>query len=175
MNRIETKKMFYLLERISVGPDERDSNGDYLPRDGELFVTTEPGRKNLSGEPATVGWLGTNNDVCWNASGAFETLEAARAEADDLGFTDVVDLDGLTEPDGAVERRVTARDAAPQWDVEDWLSPVRDSIAEELGLGRASSDAEIEELAKALVAEARAEGMELRGDVEGYLRELRAE
>lgn len=156
--------MYYVIVAKDVGPNERDSHGDYLPQDGELFIQTVPGEKNLSHEPCTEGWLGTTNGIAVYAHGEFDTLEAAQATADDLGFTEVDDeFEDDNDPPLIIERRLTPRDARQQWDAGDWLS------SDPGGLTANTSDAELTALAVQLDAEALAEDAELHGLGE-YLR-----
>ena len=77
--------MYYVIERKYVGPNTEDHINQHA-----LFITDQPGKKNVSGEDCTQGWLGTTNDWSEEAHGKFASLEEARQAvagvAGELGY-----------------------------------------------------------------------------------------
>ena len=163
----------YLILTQYVGPTR---HGKFDPADGDLLITTEPGRTNQSHEVRTEGWLGTSNDTAEHAHGEYETLEAAQARAAEMGYAHVLGEDG--EPtawddyDYVVEVRRTERDSRAQWDAGDWLQ----ATIGDLGITAASTDADLEALVERLTTEAHADGVELSRlspTLESHRQELR--
>jgi len=101
--------MYYVLERKYVGPDPEQHINEHA-----LFITEAPGRKNMSGEECTSGWLGTTNDWAEYAHGEFASLENARQA-----------VAGIAGEDGY-------RAASPE---DNPLSDLDDSIVEEYRVG----------------------------------------
>ena len=65
---------YYIEEICYCGPDEHtDAYIDFH----RFEITTEPTRKNMSGDICLDGWLGTSNDVARYAHGAYDSLAAA--------------------------------------------------------------------------------------------------
>lgn len=164
--------MYYLIESQYVGPNRKDSQGNRYPS-GELTIETSPGVRNMSREPAIAGWLGTTNDWSLTAHGEYETLEAAQAAADDLGYTEVSESEYDDTPD-VIETRVSKADAREQWDASDWLgaSTSREKQLSELHITATTTDAELSTIEETLTSDARAEGIELHG-LDDHLEELR--
>ena len=72
---------YYVLSRCYVGPNQHDINDVENILDGHYYyISTEPGRKNMSREVAITGWLGTTSDISKTAHGEFETIESAQAK-----------------------------------------------------------------------------------------------
>ena len=64
--------MFYVIDHLNLETQEAWSD-----------IRTKPGRKNMSGEAAEVGWLGTTGCAVASAQGAFATIEEARQRIED--------------------------------------------------------------------------------------------
>jgi hypothetical protein len=79
--------MYYLIEREYVGPNKRDSRGNVIGDSRVMEIWNAPGVTNMSREVRIHGWLGTTADISSTACGEYETIEAARAEAKQRGFT----------------------------------------------------------------------------------------
>lgn len=181
---------YYLIETEYVGPNKRYSNGSWRGDTRVLTISTEPGETNSSHQPRESGWLGTTNDIHAAARGAFDTVEAARIEAHNLGFTKHRYLDGNEEyrytsdapsefEDG--EEWVSPEAARAQWDAGDWLINAlgSDGVCEEYGVTVRTTDEELEQIADRIEDEARhteVDGLtvELHGTIE-LLTELRDE
>ena len=173
------KTLYYLILTQYVGPHR---TGQSAPADGELRISTEPGRTNQSREVRLEGWLGTTNDTAEFAHGEFDTLELAQAAAAALGYTCVAGIEFPEEeaehtwyghPE-VVEVRRTARDSRQQYDAADYLY----ATLGELGITAESTDADLDEIVKRLEAEAREDAIELYGTLRTlgfYRQELREE
>ena len=74
--------MKYYIEEIRYcGADARTDK--YIDFD-RFEITTEPTRKNMSGDICLDGWLGTSNDVARYAHGAYDSLAAAEYAVQNL-------------------------------------------------------------------------------------------
>lgn len=164
--------MYYVIEHEDFSPDTLRS-GSKLQNYAE--ISTEPGRKNLSGEACLNGWLGTTNDCNRTAHGEYLTLEAAQGKCRALGYTALgyPGEDDMPLEDGVVE---VYHVAGEEWEARDWLCDVG---PKELGLTRGSSAEEFKAAAVRLIKDARDpdlngrdEPVVLLGDVEACLREL---
>jgi len=78
----------YLIEVEYVGPNARDK-GRHAHKCRVLPV---PGRKNMSGEPCTDGYLGTTDDWYKAAWGEFDSLADVAAKITELWGVVPVDL-----------------------------------------------------------------------------------
>lgn len=160
--------MFYLIHNQDVGPNKRDSHGF-------MTITTQPGRKNMSHEICTDGWLGTTNDNDSTAYGEYETLEDARAAAAKRGFTEPVETDDQYsdyDDDGEridIEYWQTPTDAMEQWDVDDYLDMSEGDITAEM------SDDDLTEWISGIETNAESENFNIHGSVEDWANEIRFE
>ena len=184
--QIDGNGKFYLILSEYVGPNRRDSHGNFIAKGGVLYITTQPGRTNSSREERTDGWLGTTNDNAQYAHGEFDSLVEARAAAVELGYTEIEDSD---ESDGdcldyaddndqsiIVESRLTPAAAREQWDADDWfhLNCSHSETREAYGITADTTDAELEAAVAAAEAEAADNNAELH-DTEKVFDELRDE
>jgi len=181
--------MFYLIHHSDIGPNDRDSSGNYKPECGHMEITTVPGRKNMSHEICTDGWLGSCNDNSSTAYGEYDTIEDARAEAADRGYTveadyydeditvcdcDLTDDDGNDvecdcSADGTREIWYAPVDKMDQWDTDDYFYAVQSEITAEM------SDVELADWVSKNETEAKNENVNLHGDVEEWANKIRFE
>jgi hypothetical protein len=68
--QIAYRKVFYPILLEYVGPPNSNIAAHLKKR---IRVESKPGRKNLSGQPCTTGWLGTTND--WSETALGEVSE----------------------------------------------------------------------------------------------------
>lgn len=156
--------MFYLIVEKYVGPNTRSA---------VATIRTAPGRKNMSNAICVDGWLGTTNDTDRHAYGEFETIEAARAAAKELGYTEGLEL---SDDAGAhvVEIYVSPEAARDQWDAYDWFlnGLGRAGTCAEFGITAETEDDDLEAAIERAIDEARNENAELHG-TEALFYELR--
>lgn len=132
--------MYYLIENDYVGPNSNDER--YWGAKGHyLAISEEPGRKNMSKEPCSDGWLGTTNDWSQHAHGEFETLAEAKAAAAELGFEVEIGSPDYAEP--ADWYYATPLDARCHVNAEGWYANVTPA---ELGITATTTDAELAEI-----------------------------
>ena len=68
------EQSFYVISEEYVGPDLNKRLNSHT-----VWISTEPGRTNMSNEERIDGWLGTTNDWYRSAHGEYATLDEARA------------------------------------------------------------------------------------------------
>jgi len=139
---------YYIVVSTYVGPNRNDSNfnSNLNPEDGELRIQTVPGRKNMSLEVCTTGWLGCTNDNDSYAHGEFESIEDAQRASSRLGYTEVVDTPYEYLMDGEiVETRRSKRGTMDHWQADDWLRNGMSTaeIAESLQLTKDATEDDI--------------------------------
>ena len=145
------KKMYYLISYEYVGPNDRDSSGNFIRDTRTIEITTKPGRTNMSHQVLIDGWLGTTNDNASYAHGEYSTIEAARDAAKQLGYTVPVD-DYLNQDRTVVEVYATSESEYQHWDAGDWLNE------DNIDITAKTTNAELEEMAKNIEAEAYEQG-----------------
>ena len=159
--------MYYLIEIEYVGPNERDSYGNWIGDSRVMSICTNPGRTNMSHEERTDGWLGTTNDNAVYAHGEFETLESARAAAHEMGFTKYYEPENkyVDEDDDTVEQWISEEAARAQWDAGDWFINGLGSAGtcSEYGITAKTTDEELNELVARAEREANENDAELHG------------
>lgn len=157
---------YYLIEEQYVGPNKKDSTGAWIGDTWHaMHIMTEPGRTNMSHQEKIDGWLGTTNDWCRDAHGAYASLEAARAETHRRGFTEGHKDEDEALDDNYVESWISAEADKEQWDAEDWLQgvtyPARDRSSvsiDTLTITHDTTDDELSAMAEQIEEWAESEG-----------------
>lgn len=168
---------FFLIKSEYVGPNSRDSRGNWIGDSRVMTISTVPGRTNMSHVERTDGWLGTTNDNCVYACGAFDTLEEAREEAQRLGFTEPAPDDDEYGCDGdVVEQWVSPEAAREQWDAGDWFinGLGKNGTREQYGITADTTDDELLDAVETAENEDCASDVTLHGTLELFT-ELRNE
>lgn len=79
---------FYVVQHSYVGPNQNE----HVDAD-RIEITTMPARSNMAPYGIiTEGWCGTTNDWCVEAFGAFDDIDAARAQVETFGEMREVDV-----------------------------------------------------------------------------------
>ena len=159
--------MFYLVVDEYVGPNKKDSTGNFIGDSRVAEIWNKAQKTNSSHEDRIEGWLGTTNDNSRTAYGEFETIEEARAAATELGFSEERDIYGeyytFDENDSVIEAYVSKEASLEQWDADDWFysSNSRESIAESYGITKDTTDDQLFEIARDAEKEAESDGIKL--------------
>ena len=170
--------MFYVIEKEFVGPVDFNTGRNLIINGHYFEVRDEPGRKNMSGETAVGSnaepvWLGTTNDWSEYARGAYETEDAAIANACALAeaaghghrFSDTGEPGAL---DGYPRAYVGDEAWANLVDAGEWLQELSD---DELGVHAGMTDLEVERLVEDLEAFVLDDDMCRLWGTESFLRE----
>jgi hypothetical protein len=153
-------KTYYLISEKYVGPNEKDSCGNFYGDGTIMRIETIPGTKNMSGEECTDGWLGTTNDYSRDAHGEFETLEDAREAAHKLGYTQKCKKN--SHDDEIIEEWISEADSRDKWDASDWFDGIgRDGVIDEYKITAKTTDSEIRSMVKKAEESARDDNTEL--------------
>jgi len=175
------KSQFFLIQSEYVGPNQKNSRGNWIGDSRVMTITTQPGKTNFSHEERTDGWLGTTNDNSLTAFGVFDTIEEARATASEMGFTeqdtnDDDDSNWATRNDGDLEFWITPEAEKAQWDAGDWFinGLGKRGTCAEYGITAKTTDAELDAAVDTAENEDCASDVVLHGTLELFT-ELRNE
>lgn len=97
--------MYYIIHETYVGPNIEKVDEDFV------YISTEPARANLSGEPRDIGWCGTTNDISVNALGSYSSVDEAKLHIhqkfegyreEDEDYESYIDLSRFSDNDNVV-------------------------------------------------------------------------
>lgn len=145
---------YYVLSSEYVGPNLSERFNSHT-----VWISTKPGRTNMSNEPRTDGWLGTTNDWTHYAHGEFDTIDEAREAIIEMLGEDRRLIDNEEFNEDAIETYAASQ--YEEWDSEnsvDWCYDARDDITDE------TTDERIDEIVSECEEVANSEGFTLDCD-----------
>jgi hypothetical protein len=163
------KNQFFLIQSEYIGPNKKDSDGNWIGDSRVMTISTVCGKTNSSHEERPDGWLGTTNDNSLTAYGEFNTLDEARAVAHALGFTEnAIDSDDDFRDESDVEQWITPEANRAQWDASDWFINGLGSVGTcaEYGITAETTDDELADAVEVAEGEDCASDVVLHGTLE---------
>ncbi len=148
---------FYVISIEDIGPNAE-------PLNEEIVIQTVPGRTNQSNEERIEGWLGTTNDIHYEAHGEYDSLESAIKfiKSKWPGFSEIE----TDENDESEIRRF--KDIREVWTVDDWLNDWKKSNIE-----AETTNNQIEKFMLEIENEADEQNIYIDGSIIDYLTEYR--
>jgi len=151
-------------------------SSEYAGTDAEgesqiMRIETKPGVTNLGRKIKINGWLGMSDSMVKYAHGEFDSLEAARKEANEQGFTDKPADDTMTylDPGSHIEELVKPEYNMYIVDIEEWL---QDNTIANLIVTSKATDLDVKTIARELEESAKCMAIILTGTVK-HLTKLR--
>ena len=121
-------KKYYLINTTDVGPNCNDIENQ--PTDF-MYITNQPGRKNLSNAICTDGWLGQSGDTNETAYGEFNSFDEAMKVAIKHGYTE--EFSSIYMDENSDETYIVKNgDQFDHWSADDWYSGCDPNITAEL-------------------------------------------
>lgn len=159
--------MYYIVETRYVGPNKNQIR--YIDAD-RVEISTEPAKKNCSGDECFEGWCGTTNDWSVYAHGRYKTIDEARAAIqEEFGDVRELEFDDYSEDLVACYKigkyEKMSREATHSWAFESIESDITAD----------TTDEQIEDLIDSYEKEARREGYTLHGDLKKFMIDHREE